>query len=637
MRPDPVLAGWFAFLFTAWLACSPVHAENNPPPGATLEAKFTCSLQPVWNDKRSRADLDGFFYLPNVGPTEYLIGGYGNRNKTLLASDCVLTLDDPAYLAAPAGWELIWKDKGSGARLDGSMWRAVPPSEDYRCVGHVPQEGYDEPYIPNYRCVHAAFTEQLVTSELIWSDKGSGADKQVTMLYLPNTRSFVAVGARVEQLEAYDLRVGHSTGTGDVVVVQAESSASPASETADAEPADEEAGNAATTEPTGMEADGMAVTDSTDKEASSAAVAESADVETEAGQPPDTTGTEAQPDADNDEESRLKAAVEAALAAGDLDQAADHLARLRALRPDSPAVAEGNQEPPTAQPAQADGKASEPGEQADAQAEPDATGTAPQPTRQPEPQADGTDSRYSGEMVTIPGGAFRMGDLSGAGSDSEKPAHDAEIPAFRLGKHEVTFAQWDACVADGGCGNYRPADGGWGRGNQPMINVSWDDVQSFIEWLNGKTDGGYRLPTEAEWEYAARAGGATKYHFGDDESQLCEYANHADANTDFLWRNESCSDEVDKRTAEVGQYQPNSHGLHDMHGNVSEWVQDCWNETYAGAPGDGSARQDGDCDLRVVRGGSWDSSSRNLRSAYRHRHTRTFRFNFLGFRLARDE
>ena len=186
--------GWLAFILAACLACSPAHADDNPPPGTELEAKFTCSLQPVWNDKRSRADLDGFFYLPYVGPTEYIIGGYGNRNKKLLPSDCVLTLRDPAYLAAPAGWELIWKDKGSGAKLDGSMWRAIPPSEDYRCVGHVPQEGYDEPYIPNYRCVQAAFTEELVTGEMIWSDKGSGADKPVTMLHLPNTRSFVAVG-----------------------------------------------------------------------------------------------------------------------------------------------------------------------------------------------------------------------------------------------------------------------------------------------------------------------------------------------------------------------------------------------------------------------------------------------------------
>ena len=232
--------GWFAVILAVCLVCSPAQADDNPPPGATLEATFTCSLQPVWNDKRSRADLDGFFYLPNVGPTEYIVGGYGNRNKTLLTSDCVLTLRDPAYLAAPAGWELVWKDKGSGAMLDGSMWRAIPPSEDYRCVGHVPQEGYDEPYIPNYRCVHAAFTEELVTGEMIWSDKGSGADKPVTMLHLPNTRSFVAVGARVEQLEAYDLRVDHSTATGEVVVVQAGGSGSTTSGEANADSSPEQ-------------------------------------------------------------------------------------------------------------------------------------------------------------------------------------------------------------------------------------------------------------------------------------------------------------------------------------------------------------------------------------------------------------
>ena len=353
---SPYYPGWFVLILSACLIFSPVHADNTPPSDATLEAKFTCSLQPVWNDKRSRADLDGFFYLPNVGPTEYLIGGYGNRNKTLLASDCVLTLSKSAYLAAPTGWELIWKDKGSGARLDGSMWRAVPPSEDYRCVGHVPQEGYDEPYIPNYRCVHAAFTEDLVTGELIWSDKGSGADKQVTMLHLPNTRSFVAVGARVEQLEAYDLRVDHSTATGDVVVVQAGGSDSPAGEVATPEPADEEAG-------------GAAITESTDKKASAATVTESADVEAESGQPFNTGDAKAQADAPDSEAARLRAAAEAALAEEDFDQAADYLARLRALRLEADASAKGGREPATARPAQADSNTPEPSDQTAAQAD----------------------------------------------------------------------------------------------------------------------------------------------------------------------------------------------------------------------------------------------------------------------------
>ena len=335
-RP-PYYPGWLAFILVACLLCSPAHADDNPPPDAELEARFTCSLQPIWDDRRSGADLDGFFYLPNVGPTEYIVGGYGNRNKTLLASDCVLTLRDSAYLAAPMGWELIWKDKGSGARLDGSMWRPVPPSEDYRCLGHVPQEGYDEPYIPNYRCVHASFTEKLIADKVIWSDKGSGANKQVTMLRLPNTYSFVAVEARVGQLEAYDLRVDHSASTGDVVVVQADRSDSSANEVAD--------------------------TGAVNEESSGATIPEAVSTAAEAEQPLKTSEVETQADTADDEAARLRAVAEAALAAADFDLAADYLARLRALQSDSPAAAEEEQGPAATKQEQADDQTPEPGEQ----------------------------------------------------------------------------------------------------------------------------------------------------------------------------------------------------------------------------------------------------------------------------------
>ena len=132
--------------------------------------------------------------------------------------------------------------------------------------------------------------------------------------------------------------------------------------------------------------------------------------------------------------------------------------------------------------------------------------------------------------------------------------------------------------------------------------VSWNDAQAFIAWLAEQTGETYRLPTEAEWEYAARAGSTTKYHFGNSDSQLCRYANHADTITGYKWRNKSCSDGVGKRTASVGRYQPNSYGLYDMHGNVNEWVQDCWNDSYAGAPSDGRAGHCGDCSRRGLRG-----------------------------------
>lgn len=242
------------------------------------------------------------------------------------------------------------------------------------------------------------------------------------------------------------------------------------------------------------------------------------------------------------------------------------------------------------------------------------------------------------EMVNVPGGRFRMGNLSGAGNDTEKPNHTVTISAFKLGKYEVTHAQWDACVADGGCGGWQRDEAGWGRGNRPIFNVSWKDVQGFIKWLNARTGGQYRLPTEAEWEYAARAGSDTAYHFGDDEAQLCLYANHADLDTDYPWRNTACSDGVDKRTAEVGQYQPNAFGLYDMHGNVQEWTEDCWHENYSGAPSDGSAwTDDKECKQRVVRGGGWYGYPLALRSAARKPFPHRLRINGgVGFRLAHD-
>ena len=141
--------------------------------------------------------------------------------------------------------------------------------------------------------------------------------------------------------------------------------------------------------------------------------------------------------------------------------------------------------------------------------------------------------------------------------------------------------------------------------DHPAVCVSWNDAEAFIQWLGAQTGKAFRLPTEAEWEYAARAGSTTKYHFGNSESQLCRYANHADTSTDLDWRNKSCSDGVGKRTATVGRYQPNAFGLYDMHGNVYEWVQDCWNDSYVGAPTDGRAWTSGDCSQRVIRGGSW--------------------------------
>ena len=294
-------------------------------------------------------------------------------------------------------------------------------------------------------------------------------------------------------------------------------------------------------------------------------------------------------------------AFEAALEDEDLDEAADILGQIRDLNPEAPGLTEGEQ-------------------------------------RLADARQTALEREYAGEMVDIPGGNFRMGDLSGEGDEDERPVHAVTVPAFRMGKYEVTFAQWDACVADGGCGGYYPDDEGWGRGYRPVINVSWDDVQLFINWLNEKTGGKFRLPTEAEWEYAARAGSKTKYHFGNSESQLCSYANHADDSTEYSNRNKSCSDGISERTAAVGRYQPNSHGLYDMHGNVWEWVEDCYNDSYVGALSNGQARKSGDCGLRVSRGGAWLNNPEGQRSANRAGFARSdSEASGQGFRLAQDE
>ena len=238
------------------------------------------------------------------------------------------------------------------------------------------------------------------------------------------------------------------------------------------------------------------------------------------------------------------------------------------------------------------------------------------------------------EMVAIPGGRFRMGCVSGRDcAGGEKPVHEVQVESFALSKYEVTFAQYDYFTE--ATGRQRADSENWGRWQRPVINVSWKDAVAYTEWLSEQTGEQYRLPSEAEWEYAARAGTATTYHFGKDKSELCRYGNHADSSTDYDWRNKKCSDGVGKKTARVGSYWSNPYGLHDMHGNVWEWVQDCWNKNYKGAPTDGSAWDSGNCSQRVLRGGSWRESPSILRSAVRGRNSTAFRYYINGFRVAR--
>ena len=227
------------------------------------------------------------------------------------------------------------------------------------------------------------------------------------------------------------------------------------------------------------------------------------------------------------------------------------------------------------------------------------------------------------ELVVVAAGTYRMGSPSHekGRDDNEGPMHEVVIEEpFAVGVYEVTFSEWEACVRGGGCQGYRPSDEGWGRGSRPVINMSWEDAQSYVQWLSGKTGEKYRLLSESEWEYVARAGTTTPFHFGSTIST--DRANYGKG----FWG---------QGTVPVGSFEPNRFGLYDVHGNAWEWVQDCWNHSYRGAPRDGSAWERGDCSERVLRGGCWSCPPRSLRSAHRIRYSTGKRYSVFGFRIAR--
>ncbi len=262
--------------------------------------------------------------------------------------------------------------------------------------------------------------------------------------------------------------------------------------------------------------------------------------------------------------------------------------------------------------------------------------------QQPQPGERFRDCAYCPEMVAIPGGSFLMGSprTEQGRRDDEGPRRRVTIQPLAVGRFEVTFDQWAACVNRGGCNSVNPDDEGWGRGDRPVINVTWNDAQAYVRWLSDETGQAYRLLSEAEWEYAARAGTRGRFSNNGGYADLCAIANHADGSTTFSWRNTACSDGVGDRTAPVGSYAANAFGLHDMHGNVSEWVQDCY-ALYVDLPRDGSAhereRPGGLSCSRVLRGGSWQVNPLLLRSASRSRHNYPFLAaeNDIGFRVAR--
>jgi formylglycine-generating enzyme required for sulfatase activity len=242
------------------------------------------------------------------------------------------------------------------------------------------------------------------------------------------------------------------------------------------------------------------------------------------------------------------------------------------------------------------------------------------------------------EMVVVPAGEFMMGSPA-----SEKGRNPDEGPQrkvtfaqpFAAGKYEVTFAQWDACVAENGC-THKPDDQTWGRGKRPVINISWNDAQQFVGWLAKKTGKPYRLLTEAEWEYAAR--GSTKAVDRPPAFSTGPTINPNQANYDgnFIYGGGARMGIYRQKTLDVGSFKPNAFGLNDMHGNVWEWVEDCYKDTYAGAPTDGSAVKSRTCTLNILRGGAWNYYPQLLRSAYRYASAPGVRTENTGFRVARS-
>jgi formylglycine-generating enzyme required for sulfatase activity len=237
------------------------------------------------------------------------------------------------------------------------------------------------------------------------------------------------------------------------------------------------------------------------------------------------------------------------------------------------------------------------------------------------------------EMVVVPAGSFTMGSPAHeeGRSANEGPQRSVSIgKPFAVGRFAVTFDEWDACVAArGGCSPYI-SDQAWGRGRRPVIHVSWDDAKAYLAWLSRKTGKSYRLLSEAEREYVTRAGTTTPFWWG--ASISASQANY-DGNVAYAGGSKG---EYRQRTVPVDTFQPNAWGLFQVHGNVWEWVEDCYHESYRGAPSDGSAWVSGDCSYRMVRGGSWESGPQNLRSADRDSLSSDNRWReILGFRVGR--
>ena len=276
--------------------------------------------------------------------------------------------------------------------------------------------------------------------------------------------------------------------------------------------------------------------------------------------------------------------------------------------------------PPTQTPAVAKNPATAAAPQVAPAAKPE-TQSPPAPTRPqtaavPPAQPPEAPAIKEPEMVTLPAGIFAMGSND---DPSEKPIHQVKIQSFAIGKYPITVREWNQCVEANACTNKAT-----GNDNAPVTNVSWNDAQRFTEWLSQTTKKKYRLPTEAEWEYAARGGTQTKYWWGDQP-------------TLGMANCKGCNEPYDAaQPLKVGSFKANPFGLYDMGGGVSQWVTDCWHKSYQAAPTDGSTWLDADCTSRVIRSGSWRNDVNYARPANRDQYDANVRYPTHGFRVARS-
>ena len=226
------------------------------------------------------------------------------------------------------------------------------------------------------------------------------------------------------------------------------------------------------------------------------------------------------------------------------------------------------------------------------------------------------------ELVVVPKGLFILG-MGSTTARAKPPTRIAIKKSFAIGRYEVTWDQWEACRADGGCA-FDPSDHGWGKGKRPVVNADLPRVENYLKWLKTKTGQTYRLPSEAEWEYAHRGGTTTNFWWGDEAGE--GNANCKDCKTQWSA----------KSTAPVGSFEANPFGLFDTAGNAYEWTADCWNQNHENRARDQSARDTGDCKRRVIRGGSFYYFNKVARSFYRSKNPTAVKSYWLSFRVVRD-